>query len=55
MRRRKLGSRTMITCQGWRLPPLPAKRALSRIRSNTSSATGSVRNSRVDPVVRITS
>jgi hypothetical protein len=39
----------------WRLPPLGANRALSRIRSSTSSGRASPVNSRTAAVVRMTS
>src|SRR6476646_2684178 len=48
-------SRTTITRAPWRLPPLGANRALSRMRSSTSSGSGSSVNRRTAPVVRMTS
>src|SRR2546421_2036339 len=41
-----------MTRQPWRLPPLGANRAVSMIRSKTSSVTGSGRYSRTAPVDR---
>jgi uncharacterized protein len=48
-------SRITITRAPWRLPPLGANRALSRMRSSTSSGSGSPVNSRTAAVVRMTS
>src|SRR3954470_25076835 len=44
-----------MTCQPWRLPPLPAKRATSRMSCTIASGTGSSVKSRIDGVERITS
>src|SRR5207302_1100688 len=52
---RSRASRTITTHHAWRLPPLAAKRALSRTRWSRASGTGSVRNRRMLAVVRITS
>src|SRR5438445_2215750 len=44
-----------MACQPWRLPPLPAKRATSRMSCTTASGTGSSVKSRTEGVERITS
>src|ERR1051325_2263737 len=48
-------SRTATTFQPWRLPPLGANPAWSRIFTSTSSGSGSLVKSRAENVVRITS
>src|ERR687897_491152 len=53
--RRASMSRTTRTCGPCRLPPLGAKRALSRIVRSTASGSGSSVNSRTSDVVPITS
>src|SRR4029434_10719026 len=45
----------MITYHPWRLPPLGAKRAFSRILKSVASGKGSSVNSRAAKVVRMTS